>query len=105
MPKLLRYERVSVTPILCKSLTLSQSIADTIQEEATLPAAQIAALAELAMFAPDAFEQKSDVIVTHLVKRVLMVPSLADMVWMPTFICMRLNSHVYSTNITGGGKH
>ncbi len=89
--------------ILCKSLPLYQAIAHTIQEQAKLPVAQIAALAQLAIFAPDAFEQKSDVIVTHLVKRVLMVPS-PDMVRMPTFIRMWFNIHAYSANVTDGGK-
>lgn len=43
--------------------------------------AQIAALSQLSRYCPDAFEQKSDIIVNYLVKKVLMVPKPADMVW------------------------
>ena len=43
-----------------------------------LPVAYIAALTQISRFAPDAFEQKSDVIMTYLIKRVLMVPSPLD---------------------------
>jgi hypothetical protein len=49
-------------------------MAHIIEEQGELPVAQIAALTQFARFAPDTFEQKSDVIVTHLVKKVLMVP-------------------------------
>lgn len=42
--------------------------------------AQIAALGQLAGLCPDGFEQKSDVIVTYLVKKVLMAPCPAPMV-------------------------
>ncbi|PPQ70235.1 hypothetical protein CVT25_011295 [Psilocybe cyanescens] len=56
-----------------------ESIAENIDsEEPSLPVAQIAALVQLVKFTPDAFEQKSDVIMTYLIKRVLMVPSPAD---------------------------
>ncbi|KAH9477762.1 Sister chromatid cohesion protein pds5 [Psilocybe cubensis] len=56
-----------------------ESIATNIEsDEPELPVAQIAALVQLVKFAPDAFEQKSDVIITYLIKRVLMVPSPAD---------------------------
>jgi len=55
-------------------------MAHTIEEQGELPVAQIAALTQFARFAPDTFEQKSDVIVTHLVKKVLMVPRPVDAV-------------------------
>ncbi|KAF9527490.1 cohesin-associated protein Pds5 [Crepidotus variabilis] len=55
-----------------------ESIANTIEEESELPMEHISALTQVARFAPDAFEQKSDVIVTHLVKKVLMVPILSE---------------------------
>jgi len=40
--------------------------------------AHISVLAEFAKFAPDAFEHKSDVIMTFLLKQVLMVPTSPD---------------------------
>lgn len=40
--------------------------------------AHIAALAQFALLAPDAFESKSDVITEFLVKKLLMVPQLPD---------------------------
>lgn len=39
-----------------------------------LPVAHVAALTQLVRFAPDAFEQKSETIMTYLSKRILMVP-------------------------------
>lgn len=39
-----------------------------------LPVAHVAALTQLVRFAPDAFEQKSEIIMTYLSKRILMVP-------------------------------
>ena len=42
--------------------------------------AHISVLAEFAKLAPDAFEHKSDIIMTFLLKRVLMVPTLLDLV-------------------------
>ncbi len=47
-------------------------------KDTELPVAYIAALTQISRFAPDAFEQKSDVIMTYLIKRVLMVPSPVD---------------------------
>ncbi|KAF9482670.1 hypothetical protein BDN70DRAFT_399452 [Pholiota conissans] len=59
--------------------TLVESIADAIAEtDSELPASYVAALAQLARFAPDAFEQKSDVIMPYLIKRIIMVPSPVD---------------------------
>ncbi|KAF8970162.1 armadillo-type protein [Flammula alnicola] len=62
---------------LCAELveSISNDMSDNSEE---LPVAHVAALAQLARFAPDAFEQKSDVIMTYLIKRVLMVPSPID---------------------------
>ena len=56
-----------------------QSIALAMEDkDDELPVAYIAALTQISRFAPDAFEQKSDVIMTYLIKRVLMVPSPVD---------------------------
>lgn len=56
-----------------------QSIADAMEDADTeLPVAHIAALAEMSRFAPDVFEKKSEVVMTYLIKRVLMVPSPVD---------------------------
>lgn len=38
--------------------------------------AHLASLAQFVRFAPEAFEEKSDVITTFLLKKVLMLPSL-----------------------------
>jgi sister chromatid cohesion protein PDS5 len=43
-------------------------------KNAVLPVAHVAALTQLVRFAPDAFEQKSDIIMTYLSKRILMMP-------------------------------
>jgi len=51
---------------------ISNSLSET---EPSLLVARIAALAQIARYAPDAFEQKSDVIVSFLLKNVLMVPT------------------------------
>lgn len=67
-------------PILSKYLIYSgQTIADGLQQsdDDTL-VARIAALAQLARFAPDAFEHKSDVIMAYLLKQILMIPSPPD---------------------------
>ncbi|KAJ3508895.1 hypothetical protein NLJ89_g5509 [Agrocybe chaxingu] len=58
-----------------------ESIADAISEtkDDSLPVGHIASLAQLARFALSAFEAKSDVIITHLVKRVLLTPSNAEL--------------------------
>ncbi|CAA7268353.1 unnamed protein product [Cyclocybe aegerita] len=58
-----------------------ESIADAISEtkDNSLPVGHIASLAQLARFASDVFETKSDVIITYLVKRVLMTPSNAEL--------------------------
>lgn len=44
-------------------------------DDAVINVAHIAALGQLARFAPDAFEQKSDVIMAYIVNRILMVPT------------------------------
>jgi sister chromatid cohesion protein PDS5 len=44
------------------------------KKDSVLPVAHIAALTQLVRFAPDAFEQKSEIIMTYLSKRILMVP-------------------------------
>ena len=49
-------------------------------KQAILPVCYFSALAQLARFSPGAFEQKSDVIMGFLVKRVLMPPSPVDAV-------------------------
>ncbi|KAF8726601.1 hypothetical protein AX14_007667 [Amanita brunnescens Koide BX004] len=51
--------------------SISNSLSET---EPSALVARIAALAQIARYAPDAFEQKSDVIVSFLLKNVLMVP-------------------------------
>jgi len=43
-------------------------------KNAVLPVAHVAALTQLVRFAPDEFEQKSEIIMTYLSKRILMVP-------------------------------
>jgi sister-chromatid-cohesion protein PDS5 len=43
--------------------------------DSDLPISYVAALAQLARFAPNAFEQKSDVFMPYLIKRVIMLPS------------------------------
>ncbi|KAF5318692.1 hypothetical protein D9619_010650 [Psilocybe cf. subviscida] len=56
-----------------------ESIASSMEEEdAVTNVANIAALGQLARFAPDAFEQKSDVIMAYIVNRILMVPTPVD---------------------------
>lgn len=45
------------------------------KSQTTVSVAHVAALVQMAIYAPDAFEQKSDVIMTYLVKRILMIPS------------------------------
>ncbi|KAH9932198.1 armadillo-type protein [Fomitopsis serialis] len=53
--------------------TVVESIADVLPEaEPDLLAAHIVVLAQLALKAPDAFEQKSDVVTSFLIKKVLM---------------------------------
>ncbi len=67
-------------------------MAHTIEEQDELPVAQIAALTQFARFASYTFEQKSDVIVTHLVKKVLMVPCPVDAVrttLLFVYLCIR----------------
>ncbi|KAF9559464.1 hypothetical protein CPC08DRAFT_763333 [Agrocybe pediades] len=68
--------------LLCAEVI--ESIATAMEEDSadkkkkqppSISVAHVAALVQLARFAPDAFEQKSDVIMTYLVKRVLMIPS------------------------------
>ncbi|KAF8156995.1 armadillo-type protein [Crassisporium funariophilum] len=60
---------------LCSQVieVISKAMSD---KAAALPVSHVAALVQLARFAPDAFEQRSDVIMTYLIKRILMVPSL-----------------------------
>jgi len=53
-----------------------------------LPVCYVSALAQLARFSPEAFEQKSDVIMSFLVKRILMLPSPVDAV--RAFFCTHL---------------
>jgi sister-chromatid-cohesion protein PDS5 len=60
-------------------------------KQAILPVCYISALAQLARFAPEAFEQKSDVIMAFLVKRILMLPSPVDAV--RDFLCAHLPIH------------
>ncbi|KAK0446041.1 armadillo-type protein [Desarmillaria tabescens] len=56
-----------------------ESIADGLAEASPeLLVAHIAALAQFALLAPDAFESKSDVITEFLVKKLLMIPQLPD---------------------------
>ncbi|KAK0480865.1 armadillo-type protein [Armillaria novae-zelandiae] len=56
-----------------------ESLADGLAEASSeLLVAHIAALAQFALLAPDAFESKSDVITEFLVKKLLMVPQLPD---------------------------
>lgn len=56
-----------------------QSIAEAMEDaDSELPVSYVAALAQLARFAPDAFEQKSDVFMPYLIKRVIMLPSPVD---------------------------
>jgi len=50
------------------------------EQQSDLPIAHVAALSQMARFAPDAFEQKSDVVMTYLVKRIIMIPSPVDAV-------------------------
>lgn len=57
-------------------------------EDAVTNIANIAALGQLARFAPDAFEQKSDVIMTYIVNHILMVPT--PVVSIKSF-CRRVN--------------
>jgi hypothetical protein len=49
-------------------------------KKAILPVCYISALAQLARFSPEAFEEKSDVVMGFLVKRILMLPSPVDAV-------------------------
>ena len=44
------------------------------KKNSVLPVAHVAALTQLVRFAPDAFEQKSEIIMTYLSKRILMIP-------------------------------
>lgn len=44
------------------------------KKKSVMPVAHVAALTQLVRFAPDAFEQKSEIIMTYLTKRILMVP-------------------------------
>ncbi|KIM42318.1 hypothetical protein M413DRAFT_444743 [Hebeloma cylindrosporum] len=63
---------------LCAELV--ESIASKMKnKQAPLPpVCYISALAQIARFSPDAFEQKSDVIMGFLIKRILMLPSPPD---------------------------
>jgi len=59
--------------------------------------AQIAVLSQLAILCPDAFEHKSDVIMSYLVKKVLMAPSPAGVVWTFPASCKDGRIHISST--------
>ena len=70
----------------------SKSIASKMSnKQAILPVCYISALAQLARFSPEAFEQKSDVIMAFLVKRILMLPSPVDAV--RDFFCAHFQIH------------
>ncbi|KAG6836734.1 hypothetical protein H0H93_004140 [Arthromyces matolae] len=61
------------------STILTESLIDELPEcDSEKLAAHVAALAQIARFAPAAFENKSDVITTFLLKNILMVPTLPD---------------------------
>ena len=63
------------------SLLNLKSIASKMSgKNAILPLCYVSALVQLARFATEAFEQKSDVIMSFLVKRILMLPSPVDAV-------------------------
>lgn len=65
----------------------SQAIAQSLPEnDPELLVAHVAVLAEMARSAPDAFEQKSDVIMAFLVKETLMTPCPRDEVSIVTFV-------------------
>lgn len=55
-----------------------ESIASGISDGSDVPVARIAALAQFARYAPDAFESKSEVIMTFLLKRIFMIPTPPD---------------------------
>ncbi|KAF8634850.1 hypothetical protein AX17_004098 [Amanita inopinata Kibby_2008] len=56
-----------------------EKISDSLSEEDSAAlVARVAALSQLARHAPDAFEQKSDVIMSFLLKNILMVPIVAS---------------------------
>ncbi|KAM6492441.1 Armadillo-type fold [Amanita muscaria] len=64
---------------------LVEKIGDELDEEhPDVIVARIAALAQLARFAPEAFERRSDVIMSFLLKKVLMVPIVANQEEMET---------------------
>src|SRR5947209_17525608 len=70
---------LSVFVWIAHSSWVFQSIAERLSTaQPDLLVAHTAVLAQFARLAPDAFERKSDVLMTFLIKKLLMVPSPPD---------------------------
>ena len=80
-----RIVEVRLSPSQCRrnklisAIFLPQSIVENLPDASEdQVVAHVAVLAQLAKFAPDAFEHKSEVIIPFLLKNILMVPSTPD---------------------------
>ena len=85
----------SISLINLSLLNLKSIASKMCGKHAILPLCYVSALAQLARFATEAFEQKSDVIMSFLVKRILMLPSPVDAVG--AFFCIHFPRFIDDT--------